>query len=63
MPIELTTRLSKPARPRPHCIFQGAPAICLLDALKVIPIYDALLDLANSDRGRVELLGRTDGTQ
>ncbi len=63
LPPALTAPLAEPAAPPARCVVAGAPAICVLDALAMIPLYQAALRTANDDRARAELLGRTDGAQ
>jgi len=64
VPIALTDPL--PAHPAPpsNCkTADGKPAICLLDALGMIPLYQADIEVCNSDRAKAALLGRTDGQE
>jgi len=63
LPPELTAPIAEPAAPPARCVADGKPAICVIDALSVIPAYQAKLRAANSDRASAALLGRTDGAQ
>jgi hypothetical protein len=63
LPPELTAPLAEPAMPIARCVADGKPAICVIDALATIPLYQAALRTANDDRARAALLGRTDGTE
>lgn len=57
VPNQLTTPLRKPEPPPRRCVLKGRPAVCASDAIALIPIYDALLDLANQDRAKASMLG------
>lgn len=62
LPRELTSPLSQPLPPSTDCVdAAGKPAVCVLDALSTIPVYQMLLDVCNADRARAALFGVTDG--
>lgn len=60
LPLALTQPLAMPEPPEARCTHaDGTPAICVGDALAMIPSLQAVLDIANADRARAALLGRT----
>ena len=61
LPDALTAPLLPPPLPVRNCQYQdGTPAVCLLDGLLQIPLYEVLLDVANEDRASAATLGKTD---
>jgi len=61
LPDALTAPLMKPPAPPALCFLDGQSFVCALDALALLPAYDAIVDMCNADRARAALLGRTDG--
>jgi len=61
IPEALTKPLQEPPPPQANCTLGGKPVICVLDALGVIPEYQAFVQQCNDDRARTALFGRTDG--
>jgi hypothetical protein len=61
LPTALTDPLLPPPAPPARCHLGGAPAVCALDGLAQITMWEALLDLANKDRAKAALAGKTDG--
>jgi len=61
-PAALTDPLPPHPAPASNCkMADGSPAVCLLDALGMIPLYQADIEVCNSDRAKTALLGTTDG--
>jgi len=59
LPEALTAALPVPAPPEARCKHaDGSAAVCVADALAMIPGLQALLEIANADRARAALLGR-----
>lgn len=50
LPPALTTPIAEPAPPAARCRDQGAPAVCVADALDWIEDWRASLRRANADR-------------
>jgi hypothetical protein len=61
IPDKLTAPILPPPAPPARCVLDGQPAICVLDALATIPLYQADIDQCNADRATTALLGATDG--
>lgn len=60
IPDELTAELVPPAPPPRRCRdARGEPAVCVIDALDQLALYQAIVALANQDRQRVRALSRT----
>lgn len=61
LPQALTAPLPHPLPPVRNCRYEdGTPAVCLLDGLLQIPVYEVLLDVANEDRASAAKLGKAD---
>lgn len=59
LPDALTQPLPLPAPPAMRCAHaDGSSAVCIADALTMIPALQTLLDIANADRARAALLSR-----
>jgi hypothetical protein len=61
VPIQLTLPIAEPPQPAARCALDGKPVVCVLDALGVIPSYQAALQQCNDDRANAALLGSGDG--
>jgi hypothetical protein len=61
LPDILTAPLLPPPAPPARCVLEGRPAVCVLDALALLPAWEAQLATCNADRARAALLGATDG--
>lgn len=60
IPDALTAPLLPPPEPPLLCVLNAKASLCVLDALATIPAYQSSLDLCNSDRAKVRMLGKTD---
>lgn len=60
LPDALTDPILPPPAPPAMCFLDGQSFVCALDALALLPAYDALLEMCNADRRTAALLGRTD---
>lgn len=58
VPAEYTAPIAVPVEPEKHCQYQGAPAVCVLDALATIPLWRAAVEAANADRAALKKLGK-----
>lgn len=61
LPPALTQPLPLPPRPPAHCVFQGAPAVCVLDALMWAGQLRDVLTTANADRAKAAHLTQPQG--
>lgn len=61
LPGTLTDPIPTPPAPPARCMLGGVAAVCVLDGLSLLPMYDAALETCNADRARAALLGRADG--
>jgi hypothetical protein len=62
LPANLTDAIPPPPAPPRRCTSRtGQPAVCVDDALSVIPAWEAALQIANDDRRRAALLGGGNG--
>jgi hypothetical protein len=64
LPPQLTDPLPEPPPPPRLCSdAKGKRAVCALDGLAATEGWKAMHKLANHDRARAALLGKSDGTQ
>lgn len=61
IPRALTAPIAMPTPPESRCMLDGKPAVCVLDALALIPLYQGAIEACNADRARTALLGVSDG--
>ncbi|KAB2901267.1 MAG: hypothetical protein F9K31_02460 [Dokdonella sp.] len=61
LPAALTAPIPPPPAPPARCTLDGAGAVCVSDALALLPMWQAALEMCNADRARAALLGRSDG--
>jgi len=61
LPAALTAPIPSPPAPPARCMFGTQPTPCVGDALTLLPMWRAALEMCNADRARADLLGRSDG--